>query len=122
MLALVGRPGLGSGPARSGNALRWGMSAVTASVAASSAHRPTIIPSLSRPDLAAFSSAASPTPATTVRLGGFSGFWGDSPEGARQLVEACLADGAPLDFLVGDYLAEVTLCILARMKVRLMLT
>ena len=44
-----------------------------------------------------------------VRIGGASGFWGDSLAGPVQLVES----GA-IDFLVFDYLAELTMGLLAR--------
>ena len=48
-----------------------------------------------------------------VRIGCGAGFWGDSPEGPRQLVR----DGK-IDYLVLDYLAEITMSILARMKAK----
>lgn len=44
-----------------------------------------------------------------VRIGGASGFWGDSPEGARQLI---FSDA--VDYVVFDYLAEITMSLLGR--------
>lgn len=48
-----------------------------------------------------------------VRVGGGSGMWGDDPEAPRRLVE----DG-PLDYLMLDYLAEVTMSVLQRQRAR----
>lgn len=48
----------------------------------------------------------------TVRIGGASGAWGDSPGAIRQLLSA------EVDYLMMDYLAEVTMSLLARARLR----
>ncbi|MBL8332604.1 MAG: DUF1446 domain-containing protein [Rubrivivax sp.] len=51
--------------------------------------------------------------ARRLRIGGASGFWGDSSVGAPQLVESGL-----IDVLVFDYLAETTMAILAAARAK----
>ncbi|MGB1562649.1 MAG: acyclic terpene utilization AtuA family protein [Sinimarinibacterium flocculans] len=48
-----------------------------------------------------------------VRIGCGAGFWGDSAEGPKQLV-----DSGQIDYLVLDYLAEITMSLLARARAK----
>ena len=43
-----------------------------------------------------------------IRIANCSGFFGDRPSGALEMVE-----GGPIDVLTGDWLAELTMLILA---------
>ena len=50
-----------------------------------------------------------------LRVGGASGFWGDNDCAVPQFLEHGRA-GQPLDFIVFDFLAEITMAILARAR------
>ena len=48
-----------------------------------------------------------------IRIGNMSGFYGDRLAAMREMLE-----GGPLDVLTGDYLAELTMLILARDRLK----
>ncbi len=48
----------------------------------------------------------------TVRIGCFAAFWGDTPTAIRSLLD----DPGGLDYLVADYLSEITMALLARSR------
>ncbi len=50
-----------------------------------------------------------------IRIGGASGFWGESDMAVPQFLEAAKA-GKSLDYIVFDYLAEITMSIMARAR------
>ena len=54
-----------------------------------------------------------PRPDRVVRVAAGQGFWGDWLEAPRRQVE-----GGPVDYLMLDYLAEVTMSILQKQKER----
>ena len=51
--------------------------------------------------------------AEPIRIANCSGFFGDRPSGAMEMV-----DGGPIDVLTGDWLAELTMLILSRIRAR----
>ncbi len=51
--------------------------------------------------------------ADPIRIANCSGFFGDRPSGAREMVE-----GGPIDVLTGDWLAELTMLILSRTRAK----
>jgi hypothetical protein len=53
------------------------------------------------------------TPGSPIRIANCSGFFGDRPSGALEMVE-----GGPIDVLTGDWLAELTMLILSRIRAK----
>ncbi|MCE0764702.1 DUF1446 domain-containing protein [Pseudonocardia kujensis] len=53
-----------------------------------------------------------------VRIGNCSGFYGDRLRAAREMVEGVGAGGEGIDVLCGDYLAELTMLILAKAQAK----
>ena len=50
-----------------------------------------------------------------LKIGGASGYWGDASQATEQLLKH-----DDLDFIVYDYLAEITMAILARVKAKVL--
>lgn len=53
-----------------------------------------------------------------VRIGNCSGYYGDRLTAMREMLEASDEQGRPLDYLTGDYLAELTMLILGRDRMK----
>jgi hypothetical protein len=53
-----------------------------------------------------------------IRIGNCSGFYGDRLRAAREMVEGVGAGGESVDVLCGDYLAELTMLILAKAQAK----
>ena len=51
--------------------------------------------------------------ADPIRIANCSGYFGDRPSGAREMVE-----GGPIDVLTGDWLAELTMLILSKIQAK----
>ncbi|KAI9221704.1 hypothetical protein BC828DRAFT_380367 [Blastocladiella britannica] len=64
--------------------------------------------------MSSFSKSSKGSPPAVVRIGCYSAFWGDSVAAAAQLIKHSPSSQPPLDFLTADYLAEVTMGILAK--------
>lgn len=53
-----------------------------------------------------------------VRIANVSGFFGDRLSAAREMVDGAEGAGHPIDVLTGDWLAELTMLILARQRMK----
>lgn len=53
-----------------------------------------------------------------VRIANVSGFFGDRLSAAREIVEGSQASAEPIDVITGDWLAELTMLILARQRMK----
>lgn len=53
-----------------------------------------------------------------VRIGNCSGYYGDRVSAMREMLEATSTPGQELDYLTGDYLAELTMLILGRDRMK----
>ena len=49
------------------------------------------------------------TSSKTISIGGACGYWGESAMATPQLLTAARDENRPLDYLVYDYLAEVSM-------------
>ena len=54
----------------------------------------------------------------TISIGGACGYWGESAMATPQLLAAAKQENRPLDYLVYDYLAEVSMSIMARARAK----
>ena len=54
----------------------------------------------------------------SIHIGNAAGFWGDNLDAPRRLVEGAGAGAGELDYLTLEYLAELTMSILAHLKSR----
>lgn len=54
----------------------------------------------------------------TLRIANAAGFWGDQLEAPRRTLAACRSGGVCLDYLTLEYLAELTMSILAHQRAR----
>ncbi len=54
----------------------------------------------------------------TIKIGGASGYWGDSDMALPQFLKAANSEKSRLDYIVFDYLAEITMSIMARQRAK----